>query len=251
MRRGIRDPAWLAAATRRAWSPLDLAPDLWLDASDASTITDAGAGAVSQWRDKSGNARHFAQSTPSARPTTGTRAQNSLNVIDFVRGQVLDGGDILDLGAGAVSIFGVFKFDDNARACPWGKNVAGATDGRYGLYKDTGSQLVGVYDEGPAAGTVVVINSSTAARQISQVLTRAGVSSSHVLRIDGTAHTKTFTDVATVWNTTATWRLGRYGTSTLFDLDGFIAEVIVIMRTATADEITAVEAYLKAKWGTA
>ena len=37
-------------------------PFLWLDASDASTITHS-SGSVSQWADKSGNAFHFTQTT--------------------------------------------------------------------------------------------------------------------------------------------------------------------------------------------
>lgn len=59
-----------------------LRPFLWLDASDTSTIT-ASSGAVSQWNDKSGNGRHFTQSTGTAQPTTGTTTQNNLNVLVF------------------------------------------------------------------------------------------------------------------------------------------------------------------------
>lgn len=55
----------------------------WYDASDIATITDAGAGAVSQWNDKSGNGFHVSQGTALFRPTTGTRTQNGRNLIDF------------------------------------------------------------------------------------------------------------------------------------------------------------------------
>ena len=53
------------------FSPLDLSPVLWFDASDASTITQS-AGAVSQWDDKSGNALHATQGTGSNQPTFNT-----------------------------------------------------------------------------------------------------------------------------------------------------------------------------------
>lgn len=53
----------------------------WYDAADRATITDAGAGAVSAWTDKSGNGYTLTEATN--RPTTGTRSQNGLNVIDF------------------------------------------------------------------------------------------------------------------------------------------------------------------------
>lgn len=56
--------------------------ELWLDASDASSISTAGTG-VDQWNDKSGNGRHAQQSTDANRPSTGTRTINSLNAIDF------------------------------------------------------------------------------------------------------------------------------------------------------------------------
>ncbi len=66
-----------------SFSPLDI-PDLalWLDASDASTITEAG-GAVSQWDDLSGNANHEIQNVGSAQPTTGVATINGNNAIDF------------------------------------------------------------------------------------------------------------------------------------------------------------------------
>ena len=43
----------------------------WLDASDASTLTLA-SGAVSAWSDKSGNGRNASQATAASRPTTTT-----------------------------------------------------------------------------------------------------------------------------------------------------------------------------------
>jgi len=64
------------------WNPSMLSTALWLDAADASTITESG-GVVSQWDDKSGNDRHAVQATSANKPTTGTRSLNGLNVLDF------------------------------------------------------------------------------------------------------------------------------------------------------------------------
>ena len=55
---------------------------LWLDASDASTITQSG-GSVSQWNDKSGNANHATQATGANQPLTGTDTVNGKNAITF------------------------------------------------------------------------------------------------------------------------------------------------------------------------
>jgi hypothetical protein len=82
------------ASAAPLWTPADITTELWLDASDASTITET-AGAMSQWNDKSGNARNATQATAANQPTTGALTQNGLNVISF------DGtNDYFDLGTG-------------------------------------------------------------------------------------------------------------------------------------------------------
>ena len=57
-----------AALQGRLWTPDALRPDLsfWVDAADQSTITIATG--VSEWRDKSGNGRHFTQATGGFQP---------------------------------------------------------------------------------------------------------------------------------------------------------------------------------------
>lgn len=52
--------------TTRLFSPLDLAPALWLRGDLGVTLT---SGNVSTWADQSGNARHFTQGTDANRPT--------------------------------------------------------------------------------------------------------------------------------------------------------------------------------------
>jgi hypothetical protein len=64
------------------WTPEMLTTTAWYDASDLSTITESGS-SVSQWDDKSGNARHITQTFGSDQPTTGIRAIGELNAIDF------------------------------------------------------------------------------------------------------------------------------------------------------------------------
>jgi hypothetical protein len=62
------------------FTPADLNPQLWLDASDASTITES-SGSVSQWNNK-GSLSNFAQATGANQPTTGNSTLNGLNVIE-------------------------------------------------------------------------------------------------------------------------------------------------------------------------
>lgn len=54
---------------------------LWLDASDASTITIATG--VSEWRDKSGNGRNFLQGVGNNQPVVRTNGQNNRNTLEF------------------------------------------------------------------------------------------------------------------------------------------------------------------------
>jgi hypothetical protein len=65
MPRGLSDYD-SAVIQGRLWTPDVLRPALWLDAADLSTITIATG--VSEWRDKSGNARHASQATPGNQP---------------------------------------------------------------------------------------------------------------------------------------------------------------------------------------
>lgn len=239
----------LLGAKSSGFDVLSLTPALWLDASDASTIT-ASSGAVSQWSDKSGNTRHFTQSG-SGKPVTGTRTQNGLNVIDFTSSssQFLDGGDILDMGTGAWTCFSVVAFDTANGYGPWGKNVSGSDSGRYGLFRDGGRLYVASKVGADGGGSVSVADSSTAARVITGVYQRTG-SAVLKIRVNGSqTSSTTWTDDGANRDTTAPWRVGRYGTSGLY-FDGIVAEIILVMRTATSDEITATESYLASKWGT-
>jgi hypothetical protein len=74
---------------------------LWLDAADASTITES-SGSVSAWADKSGNGNNATQGTGSAQPTTGVRTLNGKNALEF------DGGDYLS----ADSLSSIFSGSD-------------------------------------------------------------------------------------------------------------------------------------------
>jgi hypothetical protein len=55
---------------------------LWLDAADAATVTTV-SGAVSQWNDKSGNARHATQGTAGNRPAYTGNSLNGLATIKY------------------------------------------------------------------------------------------------------------------------------------------------------------------------
>jgi len=76
-----------------SFSPLQYSPALWLDASDAATLLDAGGDpasadeAIATWSDKSGNGRKATKGTAGSRPLRKTAIQNGKAVLRF------DGGD--------------------------------------------------------------------------------------------------------------------------------------------------------------
>jgi hypothetical protein len=75
--------SWLITGTQKVnWDPSLITTGLWLDAADASTITESG-GAVSQWNDKSGNGRNVTQAISARQPVYTTAGLNSKNVLTF------------------------------------------------------------------------------------------------------------------------------------------------------------------------
>ncbi|HRP76910.1 MAG TPA: hypothetical protein PKZ27_15010, partial [Rhodocyclaceae bacterium] len=73
---------WVVDQGLDLWTPAEITTALWLDAADTDTFT-LVSGAVSEWRDKSGNARHATQSTAGNRPTRPGGQLNSLPVVRF------------------------------------------------------------------------------------------------------------------------------------------------------------------------
>lgn len=82
------DSAGLGGAGASFTPSDDIGLIAWHDAADAATIT--GASSVTAWADKVAGGADLVQSDTNARPVTGTRTQNGLNVLDF------DGGDFLE-----------------------------------------------------------------------------------------------------------------------------------------------------------
>ena len=90
------------------WTPARISTALWLDAADSSTITLNGS-TVSQWIDKSGNARNFSQPTAANQPAYSTNALNGKNVINFVSTDSLTRSSAIpfnDLGDNSLYIVG-------------------------------------------------------------------------------------------------------------------------------------------------
>ncbi len=207
----------------------------WYDPSDLATITDAGAGAVSGLADKSANAYHLTQTTAGNRPTTGTRTQNSLNVIDF------DGTNdrLLPPVAFALNqpltIFVVALSDDGADATA--QVFIDGTTNTVRVGKHTTNQWIMNAGSDRAGGTA-----DTSAHVHGAEFNGA----SSVRYVDGAS---VASGAAGATNYTAGIRLGCSQSGSQF-WDGWIGEVLVYPSALSTGDRNSVEAYLKAKWNT-
>lgn len=262
-RNGVRNRRNLAATQVSSWvnfTPLSLSPQLWLDAADTTTITESG-GAVSQWNDKSGNGYQFTQATAAAQPTTGTRTQNGLNVLDF------DGGDSLVSTAAASTWTLLHDGTVHLISMVVARDV-GSTDGTVfstsNSFSDIGSQFrwVSVNNYSHIVNSTVLVlrnefPSGTSSAAVALGLftdpgnaTAANRSIIRLNRSNGVAN-NTSAGAVSSSNPGSTLVVGNRPTNPL-GLDGFIAELIIVgSANATTQNLLSLQRYLVQKWGTA
>ena len=272
----------LATAERRrraaAW-PLPLAVpqtisglQLWLDASDASTLYDATTGGslvaadggVARWEDKSGNARHATQSTSGDRPLRKTSVQGGKDVLRF------DGsGDTLSIGDDAT-----FKFLHSANSTVFialtrssssgsaimctnngGTGTVGwssyffdgtATNDRFGLLVGRGQQGVAVSQVN--SGNGVISSGWSALSFVSKPTDATAGNRASLRRNGGTAIAdNAATGTVSTSNSQGAFVIGAY-VGYAADYGGDIAEIIIYDSALSDTDREAVENYLLAKW---
>jgi len=229
------------------WTPADLTSGtaIWLDADDASTITEV-SGAVSQWSDKSGNARHAVQGSATLRPIASATIGGK-TALQF------DGtNDQLVIAAGAWHSGNWTSFIVIDPQSPAGAEWVVSQD-------DAGANRIAVY------GYVTDVNagmasSNTDNTQFYSVQT-AGVTAP--LIVGGVASNTTATAYASgvpddaPTAITGTVRGGTIntvisaipGSSTTLPVSGSIAEIVLLDYAASDTDRQLVEGYLAHKWG--
>ena len=226
-------------------SPTQLASlAVWLDAADATTVTLNGS-TVSEWRDKSGNARHAAQATAASQPTYTAADLNGRATLRTTASQhmVIPAWTYLNTNT---TVFVFRASGSNQAVCQRGavnngprnavQNPASA-----GLRLRTtlhGTAATQVDAEGPA----YTANAWTIG---------AGVVRTDRARVYQNG----------VWGTDATYSVQLSGsfnmllfalnTSNLFPLNGGIAEFIAYDRSLSDGEVTQLARYLSRKWNIA
>jgi hypothetical protein len=230
---------------------------IWLDASDSSTLfqdaaatTSASAASdpVGCWKDKSGNNRHYTGSS-TTRPLLAIAKHNGRNSIYF------DGVDDLLGVNGSATTNTNSTLTDSTGACAWvvyepnsdtdyavlkfANSASGYerfTNGAtYHTYFRT-SRFGALSPAPPTSGLTLLASSASVA------------SDSQLLRINGTTTiSQTCATTFAAWRalTSQAWTVGQDAAF----LNGWVSEVIVLGREATAAEVAKVEKYLAAKWG--
>ena len=228
-----------SAAT--AFVPTDIAGVfLWLDADDASTITDAGAGAVSEWRDKSGNARHVSQATAGDRPTTGSVTVNGLNALAFAGDKLVrDPTTLVALGShtrfivatpSSVASRYLFQLLNKAGGAQFAF-ISAYSSVAYEEYAATVATVR--YGIGPAGATGV------------NLLTTKRDGTAWASRFNGAA-SGSATSTSAALEVTA---IGVGGSISDPGMTGTIAEILVYDSALSTEQVAQVESYLATKWG--
>ena len=226
-------------------SPLDIAGcALWLDGADATSMFDATTGgsqvaagaAVARWQDKSGNGRHFVQSTASLRPILTASGRNGRSVVTF------DATDDFMQSASTHTIpqpatwFFAYK-TPAALAAAW--SLTDATADRVHVYSGSGSNILMF-----AGATQFTVEATITADQWRiGTYSFAGASS--------TGRTNGAVSAAGAAGTNAadgTLMLGANAGGNA-PLRSQIAEAILFSGSLSPADRARVEAYLAAKWG--
>jgi hypothetical protein len=228
-----------------AWTPAQLTTALWLDAADTSTITLNGS-TVSQWSDKSGNARNATQATAANQP-----AYSSPNIT------FADGSDVLTFGSNNAS--GTFGYgtgdfailavvNPTARVGTWGSEIL--TQHLFGARADFSFRILqdGRLVYGGTSAANIALSSATVALSVRSITAVTRASNTFQLYINGTANgVGTSTD--SIGNGTGASIGNTFSGTTASFLNGAINEMIVVPTTLSADNRLNLEGYLAWKWG--
>ena len=226
------------------WNPSMIQTALWLDAADASTITES-SGLVSQWSDKSGNLRHVFQATPILRPTYSSAVLNSLPVIRF------DGSnDRLETSAALLTqqTFGIYAITANRN--PAGESAVmgqyiGGDVGRTLFYQNGITTRLGAIFSGQGNA----IYNGTANSQF-HIFGYEGNNVSYTLHYEGASVATGSIAGSSISNTT--FKIGEPAAgagSNFFPAALDAAEIVITLAPLSGADRQKLEGYLAHKWG--
>ena len=226
---------------------------LWLDASDATTITQT-SGNITQWKDKSTSAL---TATATNNPTLVANIQNGFPGISFDGStQYFNLGNNLNMGTNQLYIFVVSKFNSTADGAIIGKSLYGSAGARYSLVR-SGAMIPLIEASGGAVNNSGLnADTSTSARLLNMVWDRSTIylyqNGSSVFSV-GLSDSSNLTTGNSLL--IGAYQNGSGGTPPVAGLymNGYIHEILMYL-TPTGSPLgnTArqqIESYLAQKWG--
>lgn len=231
------------------FTPAAITTALWLDASDSSTITLNGSN-VSQWDDKSGNARHFSQPTSNNQPTYGTNIQNGLNAVQFNNStkRVYLENTTFQYSGNTMHMFSVHINNKGGGATIYGRLFSFAASGQQDYNNTNGILLT----YGTSSGISLYRNSATVCSTSAINNTWALVDAqrngtSGKISLNGNSYSTGSTSSAN--QNIQRSRIGNDFNAIDSGMNGYIAENILLTYIPTSDVETKLQGYLAHKWG--
>jgi hypothetical protein len=228
------------------WTPAEIATALWLDFSDASTVTLA-SGKVEQVDDKSGNARHASQADATFQPVYTSAGINGLNVATF--DGIDDGlaGAVVPITGDPKSVFFVAK-SANAVGGTIFQNRSGVNRGHlYRMLRLAATNFIG--------GDTLAVNVTTTldfSTSFQNTFLGSGVISAArawAFYYNDASHPTVNT--VGVEASTGGYQIGNFLSSTRGQFwPGLIGEVVAFASAVDTDTRQLVSGYLAWKWGT-
>ena len=256
------------------WNPSMLSTALWLDAADASTITESG-GAITTWADKSGN-NHNA--TADGNPTYSATGMSTSKPAVQLDGTG-DGFTSSITGIGSFNALDVYMVTQTTAAAAadtntaffWGYGNISTADGIYPANRGSalssltsafsGELITCLFDSASSNAGRLGSSTYTRAANTAQILNSKNSTSGTLLFSDGDAVTLGLTNQITTSTNTAPSSIGYIVDSNFYigaaRTDGTLAyspaikfaEVIVSSTLLSTNNRQRIEGYLAHKWG--
>lgn len=228
---------------------------LWLDASDSSTMTLNGS-TVSEWRSKAGTIA-VSQGTAAAQPTLTASYYGSRSALTF------DGGDVLYSASAALAIAPctTFVVHDETTAVSFagllgGTPSSGDDFNQAGAFitsaRDTGNVIFRGCNTGATANTALTASSGSqgATAYGRKIVSAVVAASTAFVRVNGVAGS---TDThAASGNSSGTIVGGRFVggvVSASFRFNGKICEILHYSQALSDAQVSLVEKWLGQRWG--
>ena len=227
---------------------------LWLDAADASTITETG-GAVSQWNDKSGNVNHVVQSVGGNKPTVAASTLNGYGRLTF------DGSDWLEKAGGLLdeTDFSVFSVAEKTATKSWSNTIISEwySGGNPNQNEWSLSHGSGVTDNTPAFGTEFgatysgsTSSSGAVALGAPVILSGTHNTQQNTLFVDGDQTGQVAVAGSKNQVPARDLHIGTFGVNKAgYAIPMELSEIIVINNSLSTSDRQQIESYLAEKWG--